>query len=104
MDIKNLIKTGDFCEITTDQFIHEDVKRGQLVYVAGAKAFPITEEDPYTQRIKLYVHRLVDEVVQTQNLYLMDPASVTKASKSRQKKLTKKLFEQVKEQLVESIN
>lgn len=102
MDTSKLIRSGDFCEVVTDKFVHEDIKRGALVYVAGAKALPIEENDPYTQRIKFFVHLVRDNVVGTDKLYLMDAVSLLKTSASRQKKLVKTLREQVKEQLVES--
>lgn len=71
------IMTGDFCEIVTDKFVEEGIKRGHVVYVAGHKALPITEEDPYTQRIKFLVH-LYNPIQKTmgKELYLMDAVSI----------------------------
>ena len=100
-DTSKLIRSGDFCEVITEKFTDKDLKRGQLVYVAGAKALPISEEDPYTQRIKFFVHLVENNIVDTSQLYLMDANSLLKASVARQKKSTKLLREQVQEQLVE---
>jgi hypothetical protein len=50
-----LILQGDYCLITTDKFEKtEGVKLGQRVYIAGHRALPIGEHDPYTQRIKFF--------------------------------------------------
>ena len=73
----NLIRNGDFCEVVSDKFVEHGVKRGHVVYVAGHKALPIAENDPYTQRIKFLVHtynHLTFEM--SKELYLMDPASI----------------------------
>lgn len=71
------IKNGDFCEIVTDKFIHNDVKRGHIIYVAGHKALPVSDEDPYTQRIKFLVHLYNSkERTMGKELYLIDPSSI----------------------------
>ena len=72
-----LIHNGDFCEVVTDKFIHENVKRGHVVYVAGHKALPEDESDPYTQRIKFLVH-LYNPIQKSMSkeLYLVDPISI----------------------------
>lgn len=71
------IMTGDFCEIVSDKFTDQGIKRGHVVYVAGHKALPISEEDPYTQRIKFFVH-LYNPIKKTMGneLYLMDANSL----------------------------
>lgn len=71
------IQNGDFCEVVTDKFTDQGVKRGHLVYVAGHKAIPEKEEDPYTQRIKFFVH-LYNPIQKTMSkeLHLMDPSSI----------------------------
>lgn len=91
MKTSDLIHNGDFCSIVSDKFAGElGVKRGHSVYVAGNKALPESDSDPYTQRIKFFVH-LVDHDghIDTTKLYLMDPVSIQKVSKSKQKKLMK---------------
>ncbi len=71
------IQSGDFCEVVTDKFVEHGVKRGHVVYVAGHKALPISEEDPYTQRIKFLVHLYNDHTGEMgRALYLMDPDSI----------------------------
>lgn len=77
--IGNFIRNGDFCEVVSDKFVEHGVKRGHVVYVAGHKALPISENDPYTQRIKLLVHIYNDHTFEMgKELYLMDPNSLSR--------------------------
>ena len=83
--MNNYIKSGDFCEIVSDKFTKEGIKRGHLVYVAGHKALPISDEDPYTQRIKFFVHIYNKHTYEMgKELYLMDPNSILPLSKTDQ--------------------
>lgn len=87
----NLIKVGDFCEVVNDKFTEWGVKRGHLVHVVGHRVLPLTEEDPYTQRIKFLVRLTDKEHRPTGNqLYLMDPVSILPVSNRRQKSLKKR--------------
>jgi hypothetical protein len=80
--VAKYITTGDLCEVVTDAFVKEGVKRGHLVYVAGHKALPISEEDPYTQRIKFFIHTYnAIEKVMGKELYLMDANSLVPLDK-----------------------
>ena len=89
MDTSKLIHTADFCQIVSDKFAEDTgVKRGHIVYVAGLKALPEDENDPYTQRIKFFVNLVShDGHVDGSKLYLVDPRSIQKVGKLRQKKL-----------------
>lgn len=76
--MNKFIQNTDFCEVSTNKFSKKfGVKKGQVVYVAGHKALPISEKDPYTQRIKFFVH-LFDHLTYKmgKELLLMDPASL----------------------------
>lgn len=84
-----LIKVGNFCEVVTDRLTDQGVKRGHIVYVAGHRVLPVSEGDPYTQRIKFLVHLTNMGVKESDNLYLIDPNSIQPVSKSRQKKFEK---------------
>jgi hypothetical protein len=77
MAIGKLIRVGNFCEVVTDKFVEEGIKRGHTVYIAGHKALPISEEDPYTQRIKFFVH-LYNHLnwEMGKEIYLMDANSL----------------------------
>jgi hypothetical protein len=73
------ITDGDFCEIVSDKFVEHGVKRGRVVWIAGHRAFPIAENDPYTQRIKFMVHLTEDQHVKPAlGLFIMDPDSLFK--------------------------
>lgn len=87
--VNRFIKDGDFCEIVTDKFAQEhDVKRGRLVYIAGHRALPVSENNPYTQRIKFMVHLLEgDNVKPSLGLFIMDPDSLSLVPDNRQKRL-----------------
>lgn len=88
MDLENLIYQNDFCEVVSDKFVEHGVKRGHRVLVIGSKAFPVEESDPYTQRIKFLVHKLDGDHVFPVDIYIMDPISLAKVSKSEQERLT----------------
>lgn len=89
MNTFSFIRPLDFCEVVTDKLADDGVKRGQLVYVAGLKALPVSDTDPYTQRIKFFCN-LVDKWGHVDNkLYIMDPISLQKVDKNKQKKFTK---------------
>jgi hypothetical protein len=80
------IQSGDFCEIVSDKFTDQGIKRGHVVYVAGHKALPISEEDPYTQRIKFLVHLYnLHDFSMGKEIYLMDPNSILPFDENKQK-------------------
>lgn len=89
------IKDQDFCEIITDKFVEERVPKGTRIYVAGHKALPISEDDPYTQRIKFLVHVVKDKHVVFGDIYLMDAQSLRLVKPNEQKKLAKILEEDI---------
>lgn len=90
METGNLVRNGDFCKVVTDKFVDQGVKRGHMVFVAGHKALPISETDPYTQRItficNLYNHKTYE---MGKELYFMDGTSLERVSdKERDEYLT----------------
>lgn len=88
MVIEGLIKDNDFCEIVVDHLNHDGLHRGNIVYVAGHQALPISEEDPYTQRIKFFVHPY-DHINKKmiRDLFPLDPKSIVRLNDERQKVL-----------------
>lgn len=86
----NLIRTNDFCEVVTDKFEDQGYAKGSYVFVAGSKAIPEDKDDLYTQRIKFFVHMLRDNkhVDVESGLFLMDPRSLKKLPKAKQRKLS----------------
>ena len=86
--MENLIRPLDFCEIVSDKFAEEaGVKRGHIIYVAGLKALPVSNEDPYTQRIKFFVNLVNMDGSVDPRLFMIDPNSIQKVKPSRQKTL-----------------
>ena len=90
METGKLIRVGDFCEVVSDKFIEHGVKRGHVVYVAGHKALPISESDPYTQRIKFLVHLYNQHSAKMgKEIYLMDAVSMMRFPQDMQDTLLK---------------
>lgn len=89
MKNRDLIHDNDFCMVTSDKFVEEGVKVGQRVFVAGHRAIPEDERDPYTQRIKFFVYLLNKDkhVDFAKGLFLMDPKSLKRVNKGEQHKL-----------------
>lgn len=94
------ITADDFCEIVVDTLANDGLPRGQRVYVIGSRALPISEADPYTQRIKFFAHIVntkaengIVETVLDPRMFLIDPNSLQKVGKKEQKKLTERLQE-----------
>lgn len=76
--MKTLIKSGDFVRITNKELETDGIAFDSTVYVGATNAFPLTEEDGYTLRVKLFVHKLTDEGIDTTSgLFVIDPASVS---------------------------
>lgn len=97
MKNNKLIHDGDFCMIISDKFEEHGVKVGHRVYVAGHRAIPEDERDPYTQRIKFFVYLVNKEkhVEFDKGLYLMDPKSLKRVNKGEQHKLQAILDEEL---------
>lgn len=85
----DLIKAEDFCEIITDNLEKDGIKRGQRVMIVGSRALPVSEEDPYTQRVKFFANILTNaETMEFDpRLFLLDPRSVQKLKKREYDKL-----------------
>jgi hypothetical protein len=97
MKTNKLIHDNDFCMIASDQFEKDTgVKNGTRVFVVGHRALPEDEHDPYTQRIKFFVHLVEKKHVQfDKGLFLMDPKSLRKVKVKEQHNLTAILEEDV---------
>lgn len=103
------IMADDFCEIITDSLEADGLKRGSRVYVIGSRALPISEEDPYTQRVKFFSHLLLDakQMLFDERIFLLDPSSIKQVGKKEQAKLTerlKALFEAMQELPTATVN
>jgi hypothetical protein len=88
--MNDLIYPGTFCKLNTNKFkTSMGVPKGTLLFVAGAKAVPEDENDPYTQRVKFLVHLVDDDgdILVEDGVYLVDPKSVRALGKKRQELL-----------------
>lgn len=86
--MNNLIYPMTFVAINSNAFVEHGVEKGDIVFVAGTKAVPVSDEDPYTQRVKMFVHILDNEKIDTASgLFLMDPNSLINISAEKNKRL-----------------
>lgn len=85
----DLIYPMTFVTINTNKFEGEEggIKLGEVVFVAGTKILPISEDDPYTQRVFVYVQPVVDDYIDMEHFYLMDPIHVTNLPKEENERL-----------------
>lgn len=89
MKTNKFIVDKDFAMVVVDDFEEYGVKVGHRVFVVGHRAIPEDERDPYTQRIKFFVHLLDGKHVDASRLYVMDPRSLKKVKKGEQHELEK---------------
>lgn len=84
------LRPMEFVRITNDKLEKDGLPTGSLVFIGNLKAFPVSEEDPWTQRIKLLVHKTVDDYIDTSTgIYIIDPASVEKIDKDEHDRIYK---------------
>lgn len=82
------INPMEFVRITNDKLEADGLANGSTVFVANVKAFPMTEDDPWTQRIKLIVHKMENDYINTAaGFFLIDPSSVEKLPKEENSRL-----------------
>lgn len=87
-DMNSLIRSGDFCYVNTDKFLEFGVPEGDIIYIVGQRAVPESEDDPYTQRVKFFVHRTDDDNhVLFDEIYMMDPRSLDKVDEATEEEL-----------------
>lgn len=88
----DLIRPMTFVYVNTDKFENEEVKltKGDVLFVAGSRALPLSEVDPYTQRIFIYAQPVVDDYIDTTaEIYILDPINVTNLSEDENERLYK---------------
>lgn len=89
MNIEALIHPMTFAAINSDAFVEHGVNKGDIVFVAGTRAVPISDDDLYTQRVKMFVHKInEDETIDFKGgLFLMDPNSLVNIDKGENDRL-----------------
>lgn len=77
--MNNLLRPFHFATINHNKLEEEHgISEGDVVFLAAAKAFPISEEDPYTQRIFFFIQKLEDgKIDDDSGFYIVDPNSLT---------------------------
>jgi hypothetical protein len=75
----DLIKPFTFMSINHNRLAEEHgLKEGDVVFIAAAKAFPMSEEDPYTQRIFFFVQKTVDDKIDDESgVFMLDAKSLS---------------------------
>lgn len=67
----------DVVQIVNPELEDDGLELNQNYIIAKVQAFPISQEDPYTQRVKLFVQRLNEAGDGVEgSIYVVDPASV----------------------------
>ena len=87
---EDLIYPMTFVSVNTDKFENEEggIKNGDVVFVAGMKVLPLSEDDPYTQRVFIYVQPVVEDYINMEGgFYLLDPIHLTNLPKDENKRL-----------------
>lgn len=98
-----LVFPFDFVRIVVDTLSEHGLNNGDIVFVTGSKALPVSQEDPYTQRIKLFVQPMEgDNIINDKGIFMIDPKSVERIDDDENKRLyevaTHRLSAQVDEQ------
>ena len=88
---EDLIYPMTFVYVNTDKFENEEgikLMKGDVLFVAGTRSLPISEDDPYTTRVFIYTQPVVDDYIDTTaQIYILDPVSVTNVDKEENKRL-----------------
>jgi len=90
VDKKDYIHPMSFVFVNTDKFEAEEggVKKGDVLFVVGTRALPLSKEDPYTQRVFIMAQPVVDDYIDTTGkVYILDPLSVTNVEEGEAKRL-----------------
>lgn len=84
IDTSSFLRPDDFATVVADSFIVKDkMNKGDVVWIAGTKAVPINEADPYTQRLCMIVHKVENKHIITKPLYIIDPAALEKITEDK---------------------
>lgn len=86
----DLIRPFTFVSITHSEHEEEfSIKEGDTLFVAAAQAFPVSEEDPYTQRVFMFVQKMVGDMIDDEaGIFVMDPHSLKNVSKEENDRLS----------------
>lgn len=72
-----MLGNNNFVRLNTDKHEKIGLEKGQLLVIAAAKAYPLSEEDPYTQRVMFFTQKIVDGVLNINDkIFVLDPSSI----------------------------
>lgn len=72
-----LYRTLDIVKVVNTDLTNDGLEIGVDYIIVATRAFPISETDPYTQRVKLLVRKLNTDRDGTEGkIYIVDPSSV----------------------------
>ena len=109
-----MLKVYDFVTVTRNKkkLREHGIERGDTLFVQSHKILPVSNKDPYMQKVYLACHKVVDGHVQIPSLgssdtanYLIDGLSLEWVGEDRQKELLELLEDDVatwKGQAIES--
>lgn len=76
-----MIKSGTFVKVRNKKLGEHGINYGDVVYVASLAPFPIKQSDQYTLRVKLFIHKLDGDDIDTKSgIFVIDPRSVKELS------------------------
>lgn len=76
-----MIKSGTFVKVRNKKLAAEGIEFGSILYVASLAPFPLKQSDQYTLRVKLFVHKMDGDDIDTKSgIFVIDPRSVKELS------------------------
>ena len=83
-----MVEVGQFCTVKCSRYVDYDIKKGDLIYVAGEMMTAVKEEDPYLYR-KLFVAAYTEDehVDANRKPISIDAINLKPVSKTKQKRL-----------------
>lgn len=82
-----MVIVGQFCTVESSAYAQYNIKRNDVVYVAGDAMRPIDDKDPYAYRKFLIVARMSGDNVSSEGGFMMEGNNLKGVSKAKQAKL-----------------
>lgn len=85
--MKKLIEVGMFAEVVDTRLFEHDIKKGDIIYVAGDTVVSVDEKDPYALR-KIFIAAYVENghILVHKKPFLVDAKRLAPVSKAKQEK------------------
>ena len=96
---EKMIKPMDFCRMINTSLAKEGFKKNEIVLVVGNKVLPVSLDDPYTQRVYMFIQKFSDDKSTLEGkIYMTDPINLKKVGVKKQETLTSQLAKLVEEE------